>query len=30
MGEHTDYVLKEFLHMTDDEIAELVVEEVLY
>lgn len=30
MGEHTDYVLKEFLHMTDDEIAELVVEEVLF
>ena len=30
MGEHTDYVLKEFLHISDEEIAELVVEEVLY
>jgi crotonobetainyl-CoA:carnitine CoA-transferase CaiB-like acyl-CoA transferase len=30
MGEHTEFVCKEFLHMTDDEIGELVVEEVLY
>ncbi len=30
MGEHTDIVLKNFLGLSDDEIAELVVEEVLY
>jgi len=30
MGEHTDIVLKDFLGLNDDEIAELVVDEVLY
>jgi len=30
IGEHNDIVFKEFLGMTDDEIAELVIEEVIY
>lgn len=30
MGEHTEQVLKDFLGMTDEEIADLVVENVLY
>lgn len=29
LGEHNEYVLKELLHMSDDEIAELVIEEVV-
>ncbi|MFC1928893.1 CaiB/BaiF CoA transferase family protein [Chloroflexota bacterium] len=29
LGEHTEYALKEFLGMSDDEIAELVIEKVL-
>jgi benzylsuccinate CoA-transferase BbsF subunit len=29
LGEHNEYILKELLHMSDDEIAELVAEEVL-
>ena len=29
LGEHCEYVLKEILGMSDDEIAELVIEEVL-
>lgn len=29
IGEHSEYILKEFLGMSDEEIAELVVEEVL-
>ena len=29
MGEHNEYILKEFLNMSDDEIANLVAEEVL-
>ena len=29
LGEHTEYALKEFLGMSDDEIAELVVEGVV-
>jgi len=29
IGEHSEYILKEFLGMSDEEIAELVVGEVL-
>jgi len=29
LGEHSEYILKEFLGMSDEEIAELVVGEVL-
>lgn len=30
LGEHNEYVFKELLHLTDDEIAQLVEEEVIY
>jgi crotonobetainyl-CoA:carnitine CoA-transferase CaiB-like acyl-CoA transferase len=29
LGEHTEYALKEILDLTDEEIEELVIEDVL-
>ena len=29
LGEHNEYILREFLNMSDDEIADLAAEEVL-